>query len=316
LGLWRVRQSDSAIATMRAHTIDAPAIIPIVTKVKSRLRGLADPVRIFTRYTDAGLEYYSLKVVGRGLFLIIMLMIAFLFVFTFVTDLIVGVNEVTVPTVDVDPGIDLGGLVSSAFSRVSGAVVSTSGVLVLIASALLTAHALRQGSHRALSRDDNSQIKLFQMRTLGGAAAISSLIMITWLMTLATAIRQKAWMEILTGDIPEWIVDAAKAIGIAGVMVIVAISIAFYIHSITDTRTTTKQFGVALLISGVLVGASFALLYTYVGALINPRVSTGVILVFSLLLWVNVVVRSYFFGLCWVAALKHDVRTTVTTTNG
>jgi hypothetical protein len=255
---------------------------------------------IFTRYQGVNLEYFSLKVVGRGLFLIIMLMIAFLYVFTFVTDLIAGVNEITVPTVDVDPTVDLGGLVSSTFSRVSGAVVSTGGIFILIASALLTAHALRQGSHRALCGENSSGIRLFQVRTLAGAAALSSLIMLTWLMTLATAIRHRAWTIILGRPIPEWSVDTAKAIGIASVIVVVTLSIIFYVRSITGTHTIWKQRGIALLIAGIFVGASFVLLYTYVGALLNPRASTGVILVMSLLLWVNVVVRCYFFGLCWM----------------
>jgi hypothetical protein len=275
-----------------------------VANEKSRFRRVSAQLGIFTRYQEASLEYFSLKVVGRGLFLVIMLMIAFLFVFTFVTDLITGVNEIAVPIIDVDPSVDLGSLVNSAFSRASGAVVSTGGVLTLVVSAMLTAHALRQGSHRVLTLEGGTSIKLLQTRNIAGAAAISFLIMLTWLMTLATAIRHQAWTMILGQSIPEWIIDVAKAIGIAAVVVILALSVTYYIHSITGTRTTWKQRGITLLIAGVLVGASFVLLYAYVGALINPRASTGVILVMSLLLWVNIVVRSYFFGLCWVASLR------------
>lgn len=87
------------------------------------------PVREIAReYQGAGLEYFAL-----------------------VTDLIPGINEVQVPTIEVSADVDLGSLVSSAFSRVSGAVVSLSGVAILAVSAVLTAHALRQGTHRAFS---------------------------------------------------------------------------------------------------------------------------------------------------------------------
>jgi hypothetical protein len=51
----------------------------------------------------------------------------------------------------------------------------------------------------------------------------------------------------------------------------------------------------------VVVGANFFLLYTYVGALINPAVSAGIVLILTLLLWVNIVVRAYLGALCWVA---------------
>jgi hypothetical protein len=49
----------------------------------------------------------------------------------------------------------------------------------------------------------------------------------------------------------------------------------------------------------VVVGANFFLLYTYVGALINPAVSAGIVLVLTLLVWVNLVVRTYLGALCW-----------------
>ena len=56
----------------------------------------------------------------------------------------------------------------------------------------------------------------------------------------------------------------------------------------------------AAVVSAIVVAANFFLLYTYVGALINPDVSAGIVLVFTLLLWVNVCVRAYLAALCWV----------------
>jgi hypothetical protein len=58
----------------------------------------------------------------------------------------------------------------------------------------------------------------------------------------------------------------------------------------------------ALLVGVVTVVMNFVLLYTYVGALINPDVSAGIVLVFTLLLWVNICVRAYLGALCWVGA--------------
>lgn len=274
---------------------------------KARRRGTLTLIASFRRYQDAGLEYFALKVVGRGLFLVIMLMVGFLFVFTYVTSLFVGVNEVVVPTVDVDSGVDLGNLVASTFSRVSGAVVSISGVLVFLVSAMLTTFAIRQGSHRALSSENLSRIRLFQLRTFVGAAALSSLIMLTWLTTLATAIRQRAWEMIIGRPLPEWSVDTAKFFAVAAVMGIVVLSIAGYVRSIKRTVTMKETLGVAFLVAAIFVGASFALLYTYVGAVVNPRASAGLLLVLALLLWVNVVVRSYLFGLCWIASIREPM---------
>ena len=56
----------------------------------------------------------------------------------------------------------------------------------------------------------------------------------------------------------------------------------------------------SLVVAVVVVGTNYFLLYSYVGALINPAVSAGIVLIFTLLLWVNIVVRVYLAALCWV----------------
>lgn len=53
------------------------------------------------RYRALDIEYAALKVVGRGLFLIVMLMVVFLYIFARATDVIDGANEVLIPTVAV-----------------------------------------------------------------------------------------------------------------------------------------------------------------------------------------------------------------------
>lgn len=260
------------------------------------------PVREIARgYQGAGLEYFALKVVGRGLFLIIMLMIAFLFVFALVTDLIPGINEVQVPTIEVSADVDLGSLVSSAFSRVSGAVVSLSGVAILAVSAVLTAHALRQGTHRAFSHED-AKIRLMQPGTFVTAVALSLLVMFTWLATLATTIRRTAWTAIIGQEVPGLLVDTGKVCAVVLAVVVIAAVIVLYVRSVTSAEPTGRQMAIAVAVASAVVAASFFLLYTYVGALVNPRASTGVILILTLLAWVNVVVRVYFVGLCWMAS--------------
>ena len=76
--------------------------------------------------------------------------------------------------------------------------------------------------------------------------------------------------------------------------------------SLVAYRLVTGQWpgrgGIAafVLLAGLIVALNFFLLYTYVGALVNPRVSGGVVLVFTLLLWANIVVRAYLGTLCWI----------------
>lgn len=50
-----------------------------------------------------------------------------------------------------------------------------------------------------------------------------------------------------------------------------------------------------------MVGANFLLLYSYIATLIDPDSSSGVVLVLTLLVWVNAVVRGLFFTQCWIA---------------
>jgi hypothetical protein len=109
---------------------------------------------------------------------------------------------------------------------------------------------------------------------------------------------------ILGTRLPEWVVDGAKLLAIAAVMIVVVLAIALYVDSITRTGVTKKTIGVVIVIAGVFVAASFALLYTYVGALVNPRASTGLLFVLALLLWVNVVVRSFLVGLSWIGSFQ------------
>ncbi len=254
-----------------------------------------------SRYRRLDIEYAALRVVGRGLFLAVMLMVAFLYVFARVTDLISGTNEVLIPTVAVNPDIDLGALAQGAFSRTSASVVSIIGILTLIASAVLTGHAIRQGGRRALLGEHAVPVKLLSGRTLAVSLLLALGIFATWLLTLATSIRHRAWVTLIGRDVSTVAIDAGKALAVIASLAIVAAGVLLVVRLVLG-RLPRRALAAAALVSAIVVGANFFLLYTYVGALINPDVSAGIVLIFTLLLWVNICVRAYLAALCWVGS--------------
>ena len=258
-----------------------------------------------SRYRRLEIEYAALRVVGRGLFLAVMLMVAFLYVFVRVTDLISGANEVLIPTVAVNPDVDLGALAQGAFSRTSASVVSLIGLLTLVASALLTGHAIRQGSRRALLGENAAPVKLLSGETLVVSLVLAIGVFATWLLTLATSIRHRAWVTLLARDIPTTAIDAGKALAVAASLLIVAAGVLLVVRIVLG-HLSRRAIIAAAVVSAIVVAANFFLLYTYVGALINPDVSAGIVLVFTLLLWVNVCVRAYLAALCWVGTASSD----------
>jgi hypothetical protein len=265
------------------------------------MRPPASIVATARRYRTLDIEYAALRVVGRGLFLAVMLMVAFLYVFTRVTDLIAGTNEIVVPTVIVDPSIDLGELAQGAFSRTSASVVSIVGMATLIISALLTGHALREGSRRALLGGDVARTRLLSGRTVAISVLLASCIFVTWLLTLATAIRHRAWVALLERDLTHTGVNFGKALAIVASLALVAAGVLLVVRVITG-HLTGRAFIGALVVSTIVTVVNFFLLYTYVGALINPQVSAGIVLVLALLVWVNITVRAYLATLCWIVA--------------
>jgi hypothetical protein len=257
--------------------------------------------RTLARYRRLDIEYAALKVVGRGLFMIVMLMVVFLYIFTRVTDLIDGANEVLIPTVAVNPDVDLGALAQEAFSRTSASVVSVIGAFTLVISALFTAHALRQGTQRALLGDQATPTRLLSWRTTGIAVALAAAILTTWLLTLGTAIRHRAWTSLLGRETSTIVVDAGKVLAVAASLGLIA-GVLLIVTRIVRGHVTRRSVVAAGLLAVVIVAMNFFLLYTYVGALINPAVSAGIVLVFTLLLWVNVCARAYLGALCWIGS--------------
>jgi hypothetical protein len=254
---------------------------------------------IVARYRSLDLEYRALSVAGRGLFLAVMLMVLFLFVLTRATDVIVGINEVSIPTADVSSSIDLGSLAQGAFSRTSASVVSVLGLFTLIISAMLTGHALRQGTHLALLGPTTQPVRLLSTRTAAVSTIVALGIFITWLLTLATAIRRRAWSTIFGVDLNPILVDTAKAAAIVLSLAIVAGGVLLATRRILGWIPKFAYVGAGI-VAVTVVGSNFFLLYTYVGSLINPAVSGGIVLILTLLLWVNICVRVYFGALCGI----------------
>lgn len=253
------------------------------------------------RYRDRELEYSALRVVGRGLFLAVMLMVAFLYVFTRATDLIAGSNEVLIPTVTLTPDQDLGALAQGAFSRTSASVVSAIGVLTLIVSAALTGHALRDGARRALLSHP-APTRLLSGSTLLAALALAAVIFATWLLTLATSLRHSAWVTLLNRDVSTTTIDLSKAGAVLLSLILVSGAVALVIRTLLG-RLPGAGIAASVAVGLVVVVANYFLLYTYVGALINPAVSAGIVLILTLLLWVNIVTRAYLAALCWTSVM-------------
>lgn len=254
-----------------------------------------------SRYRGLDLEHAALRVVGRGLFLAVMLMVAFLFVFARVTDLIAGDNEVLIPTASVSASIDLGALAQGAFSRTSASVVSVIGIVTLIVSAIFTGHALREGSRRALLGDTASRVRLLSGRTIAVSLALGLVVFVTWLLTLATSIRRRAWSTLIGRDLDAAVVDAGKALAVLLSLSLIAVAVLLVVRLVLGRLPRGSSLAAAA-VALIVVGANFFLLYTYVGALINPAVSAGIVLIFTLLLWVNICVRTYLAALCWVGS--------------
>lgn len=258
--------------------------------------------RVVRRYIETNSEYAALQVVARGLFLSLVLVIAFLFVMAFVTDLISGQNEIVIPINGVDSAVDLGAVISDLFSRTSAAVITVTGAATFLASAFLTAKALRDGSRRALLGPQTPKSRWTDLRTLVIAMAISGLVLVTWLLALATALRRAAWSALFATDLPNLAVNLAKALCILLAAALIAGSVILVTRLITGGWPDRRGWLLSVAVGALVVAANFFLLYTYVGALVNPAVSAGIVLILTMMLWVNIVVRVYLAGLCWIAA--------------
>ena len=274
--------------------------------------GRTEPVtlirRTLRRYVDTHSEYAALQVVARGLFLSVVLVIAFLFVLTFVTSLISGQNEIVIPINGVDSSVDLGAIIQSIFSRASTSVITVTGALTFLISAFLTSKALRDGSRRAVLGADAPKSRWTDLWTWALALGLSCLVLATWLLAMATTLRRAAWSALFGADLNDGVVNTTKAICIVLSAVLIAVVIAVVHRTISGGWLNGRGLLTIALMAGIVVAANFFLLYTYLSALANPAASAGIVLVFTIMLWVNIVVRVYLGGLCLIATQAPPAR--------
>lgn len=266
--------------------------------------GLSRVRPVLRRYIETHSEYAALQVVGRGLFLAVVLVIGFLFVMALVTSLISGENEIIIPINGVDSTVDIGAVISDLFSRTSAAVVTLTGGLTFLISAFLTAKALRDGSRRALLGADAPKSRWTDPWTLVLSLLISALVLASWLLALATALRRAAWSALVGVQLPDGVVNTGKALCILASIALLTGCIIVVIRRVTGAWPGGRGYAITAAVAALVVAANFFLLYTYIGALANPAVSAGIVLVFTILLWVNIVVRLYLGGLCWLSTLR------------
>lgn len=250
------------------------------------------------RYHDRRVEYFALRVNLRGLFLAVTTMLVFIYVLGLVTDVLPGDNEITVPTVSVPTQTDLGALIRNSAEGAAGRVLGVLGAVSLAISAYYTARALRQATDEIFARPPAGK-RVARVRDAGTGLVIAGLVLGSWLLALGTAIRTRVIVTVTGIDVDRLAVDLGKMGLLAGSCALIAAAVYLPLRDATGNRRD-------LLIGGLVFGAfttlaNLILLYAYIGSIINPRTSSGVVLVLTVLAWVSLVVRALFIIQCWVA---------------
>lgn len=260
-------------------------------------------LRAAHRYRQRTVAYYALRVVVRGLFLAVSAMLAFLFILARVTSLLPGANEISIPTARVPADTDLGAIISATLDQSTGAVLDVVGAATLAVSAYVTARALREGTAEVLAAGDAGRLKhkrRFVRDALAGIGlAVAALV--GWTLALATAIRTRALSRLLGVDLARELVPVGKALLVLASVLALLAALWVVMRRVAPTAPGGDVLLAATLLAAFVVGANFVMLYSYVTALLNPHTAGGVVLVLTLLAWVNLVVRGYFYTMCWLA---------------
>lgn len=263
--------------------------------------------RAVAHYRAAGVEFAALKVITRGLFLAVSAMMVFLYFFSLITSVAPGINEIAIPTMTLPDQTDLGASVQTLFTETRGTVTRAVGWVTLFLSAALTGAALRRGTRAALasSVSQAEHIARRSARTvlgdLGIGLAIAALVMITWIGALVTAIRARVLTTWAGGDLSMATIAGGKIVVILAMWALVfgAVCVTLRRRVPDDRRRELRR--AAALFAGFVTAANFVMLYAYVAALIDPNTSGGIVLVLTLLTWINVVVRGLFLTQSWLA---------------
>ena len=260
-------------------------------------------------YRASLIEFLALRVITRGLFLTVAVMLGFLYVLARLTQVLPGMNEIVVPTSAVPDSTDVGAIVSQLVAQSQGALLGVVGIITLVISANMTANALRRGVAIALIGSPRRPVPYVSALNLGVGLAVALLILLTWLLTLCTALRHAAYVEMLHADVPRVGTNLFKVACTAVQFLLISGSCYVVLRSFLPRAGNRRMLIGAGMVGLVTVLANFLVLYANIAALIDPRTSSGVVLVLTLVTWVNVVVRMFFLVQVWVvipAAPKRD----------
>lgn len=252
-------------------------------------------------YHQRTVEYFALRVILRGLFLAVAIMMAFVYVLGLATDVLPGVNEIAVPTTTVPAEVDVGQVVREIVNSTTGRFVSVLGTITLIISGFYTARALRQGAVEIFGESGPPRSRPVQWsRDAGLAALVALLVLFAWLFALATAIRTSAIIAILGTQVPRAAVNVGKWCLLLISIALVAAVVYALLRKAAPGRRTRDVLLASVLFGVFMTAANLFLLYAYVASIIDPHTSSGVVLVLTVLAWVNIVIRALFYAECWI----------------
>lgn len=265
---------------------------------------VAHIMRAAHMYKVNHVEYSSLKVTSRGLFLAVAVMFLFLWAFDWFTHLLPGTNEIVVPLISVPESSDIGANVRMVFEQSQGVFVDFVGFVTLFVSALFTAQALRLGTRWTMLQDTSLKLSRFQMSNLLLGLLVALIVLVSWLLILITAVRSAAWRELLANDLSGILIQSGKFLAIA--LCVTLYSVATYFSLRKYTRAMPLRFVIwpVIVFSAFSVGADFVLLYINVADLVNPAKSGAFVLLLTMVGWVNIVVRAFFFLQCWICSTE------------
>lgn len=270
-------------------------------KARDEHRWVDHLARSVENYRRNRVEYFSMNVVSRGLFLTVSVMLVFLYIFDLTTSLMPGINEITIPTMALPDEKDLGAAVHLTFEHSRGALMGIVGLFTLLISAAFTAKALRKGTAQLLWPEQVDQVHTLQFRNLAIGLALALAVLASWVLGFTTAIRSSAIRTLVGLDVATPAIQVGKSGMILLTWVLVTLAIFIPLRAVTvEKQSRTILLGSAVF-AVFMVGANFLLLYSYIATLIDPDSSSGVVLVLTLLVWVNAVVRGLFFTQCWIA---------------
>lgn len=259
-------------------------------------------------YRGELIEFLALRVITRGLFLTVAVMIGFLICLARLTVILPGMNEIVVPTASLPDTTDVGAIVGQLVAQSQGALFGVVGIVTLLVSAVMTANALRRGIAITLIGAPRRRVPYVSGLNLVLGLALALLILITWLLTLCTALRHAAYVALLADDIPRLATNGFKVGCTVLQFLLIAGACYAMLRGTLPDGPRRRMLAAAVTVGVVTVLANFFMLYANIAALIDPQTSSGIVMVLTLVTWVNVVVRALFLVQVWVVLGHHPHR--------